>query len=102
MHFFFLTANSEGRDVFPRRMYANPENPKACTVLMTALYVLVSPTFRSANGSRSDAASPLFCIGQDADKRFQSWLASVLRKMEARLRERGYINDVKNIGTLFL
>lgn len=93
-----IAGDQEGNFSHPRRMYANPQNPRRCVILLIALYVMVTASFKDKN--RAAGAPPLFFINAEADHRYRNWISTIAHKQELldKLKSRGIHLNPDKIG----
>ena len=80
--------DQEGKNSFPRHIYANPENPAICPILSLAL--LVFTKFTRSGSSR-------LLLPEKSQDRFSEWLKRTCTTNEANLLAMGLVLD--EIGT---
>lgn len=81
--------DQEGRNAFPKHIFANPLNPAVCPVLALAIYVFTK-------GYQRDEAKPLL-FGHNSEQRFSKWLISVCKSNEDHFLTMGL--EIADLGT---
>jgi len=96
---YICPGDQDGKSVFGRHVYGNPNRPEVCPVLALAVYVFMLNSFRSP--SSADTASPLLFVKSGAEDRFSQWMHKFLRTYQAEI-EQLFNTPVSDFGQLWL
>lgn len=83
--------DKEGRNSYPKHVYANTANPAICPILSFAIFVFTSG-FR-----REGARNTVFGFGGEIETRFSKWLHTICEANKVELLEMGIL--IGELGT---
>jgi hypothetical protein len=81
--------DQEGKNTFPRHIYANPAQPEICPILALAIYVF-------CKGYQREGSATLV-FGTSGQDRFSKWLRNICQKHNDGITSFGFV--IEDIGT---